>query len=580
MTAEIARAPAAARHEVSRVSDRWGVLWATLALFVAALVVRLIVAEQQPVWTDELYHILAGRSLGEGRGLQVYEGAYTRDPLFTWLVSLLTPYYTWNLFIPRLPAVVAGALQVSLVFAWLRYRSDWIAAAAAALFLCLSEIAVQQSAYARFYSVHALFFWLAAAALYDLFQPSGPARRIWAGVFVVAGVAISLHLQPTTLFGLAGLGIWGAWMYFRSGVCSRRTNTILVSGLALLGLAGAALFAVLRPDLITHAIWEFTHTEQWNRKASEDLLYYVKYMAQAYPVMTSGFLVFAALAYRYRPHLTILCLLIVGITGGALSIAGMKSARYFLFALPFVFTICGLGVSEGWRLLARALPAGDGRRPFWLALAGVSLIASLSLSPGFVATLGSTLGGLKRAAATRSLMFSTPADQPWESLRAPVAAALSGRSVILTTEEFRTLRYFGAFDLALVPMNKGEGGKKDFVVDLRTGRPHISTPENVKLVYGCYPTGALLLKSDQWPASFELNADIQTFLDQHAQHQAFAVKGVPDQLHVVSWDHPAAPPTAQCEALRRRMGQGHRPAGETIARIAAEPDGGRIALRH
>ncbi|WP_436054445.1 hypothetical protein [Phenylobacterium sp. LjRoot225] len=580
MMENIVRAPTAPRLAPVRVNDAWRVLWVSLALFIAALAIRLLLAEQQPVWTDELYHLLAAESLSQGRGLDVYEGEYTRDPLFTWIVSLLSPYFTWNLLLPRLPAAIAGALQVSIVFAWLRYRSDWIAALAAALFLCFAEMAVQQSAYVRFYSLHALFFWLAAASAYDLFDGAGRGKPILIGAIGVVGAAVSLHLQPTTLFGLGAIALWAAWMLLRADP-SKRTQTLLIS-VGVLGVIGAALLALARPDLVARAIYEYTHTEQWNRKASQDLLYYVKYLIKQYPVISLLSVPALTLSYREKPSLTALCVFIIAISGAALSVAGMKSARYFLFALPFVFTIFGLGLSAAWRLFVDRLPpaADEAKRRLWLALAGVAVVAVLALNPGFVTTMRWSLDGLQRALSARSLLFSAASDKPWESQRAEAAAALAGRSVILTTEEFRTLRYLGAFDLALVPMNKGENGKKDFIVDLRTGRPHISTPQNIQAIYNCYPTGALILAADGWPATFELNAGIQAFLDRHARHQAFAAKGVPVQLHVVTWDHPPAPPTAACEALKRYIGKNHRPASETIDRIAAEPGGGRIALPH
>jgi hypothetical protein len=568
-----------ARRERARVSDPWRVLIVAAALFVVALAVRLLLAEQQPVWTDELYHLLAAKSLSQGQGFHVYEGQYTRDPLFTWIISLVSPYFSWNLLLPRLPAALAGALQVALVFAWLRGRSGWVAGLAAALFLCFSELAVQQSAYVRFYSFHALFFWLAATSAYDLFDAPDLARRLRIGAVGLVGALVSLHLQPTTIFGLGAIAIWAIGMYVRSGAVSKQTNVVLIT-LAALSVAAFAGVALMRPRLITHAIWEFSHSEQWNQKASRDLLYYAKYVVKQYPLLALGALPAFLLAYRQKPSLATLCLSIVTISGAALSVAGMKSTRYFLFALPFFFTICALGLSAAWRPFVGRPPAGAGetKRRLWLMLAGLAVAAGLAANPGFFSTLASSAGGLQRAAAARSLMFSAASDEPWQSRRAEVAAALAGRSVILTTEEFRTLRYFGAFDIALVPMNKGENGAQEFLVDTRTGRPHVSTPQNVRLIYDCYPTGALILTSDVWPATFELNAGIRSFLDQYARHQAFAAPGVPAQLHVVSWDHPPAPPSAACDLLRTRVGKNHRPASETIERIATEPGGGRIAL--
>jgi hypothetical protein len=579
MTDYTAHASAAARRETPRVGDRWDVLWASLALFVAALAIRLLLAEQQPVWTDELYHLLAADSLGQGRGLQVYEGAYTRDPLFTWMVSTLTRFYSWNLLVPRLPAAVAGALQVALVFAWLRARSDWIAALAAALFLCFSEMAVQQSAYVRFYSVHALFFWLAATSAYDLFHVSSQGRRIQAGALAAVGAAVSLHLQPTTIFGLGAIGLWGLWMYFRSGAVSKQINRLLIAAVAL-GVLALAVVALVLPDLIHQAIWEFTHSEQWNKKASQDVLYYVKYLVKQYPLLVLGSVPAFVLAYREKPALAALSLAIIVISGAALSVAGMKSPRYFLFALPFVFTICGLGLSAAWRLLVRKRSEGAGAAKSWPLFAGLAATAALALNPGFITTFAWTLGGLRHAVAARSLLFSAAADEPWQSQRAALAAALAGHSVILTTEEFRTLRYLGAYDVALVPGSKADHGSKDFIIDKRTGRPPISTVENLQRIYDCYPTGALMLTSDKWPATFELSPEIRAFLDQHTRHQALATPGVPVQLHVVSWAHPPAPPSAACTALTRSIGRNHRPAHETIDRITAEPGGGRIVLPH
>jgi hypothetical protein len=561
-------------------SERWRVLGVSLALFIAAAVIRLFVAERQPIWDDELYHVIAGRSLHAGRGLQLYEGVYDRTLLFTYLISKLTPYFTWNLLIPRLPAVIAGALQVAALFVWLRRRTDWITAVSAATFLCLSDVAVQQSAYVRFYSIHALAFWLTAVSVYDLlFAPTLP-RRLLALATAAVSAGIAIHLQPISLFGFAAIGAWALWMLLVVRPVPPWGRMLLLAGAALALLAGAGV-VLLAPHWTSHAIHEFARSEQWNRAAARDGLYYIRFLIGQYPLFMAGFCLSAALAYRERAPLTVLCVAIVVVACLSLSLAGMKSTRYFIFALPFVFTVCGLGLSSAWRLLVDVMdraPEGAPKR-VWLALAGFTLVAALSANPGFAVTIASSLGGLKRAAAAHSLVFAAPGDQPWQSKRAEIAKILADRSVIATTDEFRILQYFGAFDVAFVPSYNTAGGKKDFALDRRTGRPQVSTLQNVALVYDCYAKGALLIYSDDWPAPVEIDPDVQQFLQQRTQHQVVAVDGEHYEVHLLTWDHAPAPPSPACSALSRRIDQGHRPAAQAFSRVATEPRGGAISFR-
>jgi hypothetical protein len=580
MSAEAVREPVAgpAVREVSPAKEGWWVLGVALALFAGALVIRLFSAQRQDIWADELYHLIAGNSLRAGRGFQLYEGAYARAPQFTWIISKLTPYFTWNLLVPRLPAAIAGALQVALVFAWLRARAGWIAAFAAAAFLCLAHVAVEQSSYVRFYSVLALLVWLTTTAAYDVVYAPGRGRRLLALAVAVASAVVAMRLQSITLIALAGIALWGGWTLLTTPSVSRRTKVLVFAGAGLAVAAGALLVA-LKPEMFSHAFYEATKSEQWNKASKGDVLYYVRYLLGEYPLLMSGFLLATFLAYRERASLTVLCLCVTGVACALLSIAGAKTPRYILFALPFIFTVWGLGLAGGWKLLAGSMAPLDRRKRSWLALAGVTLVAVLSASPGFAITITSSLGGLKRAVQARSLLFAAPGDEPWQSRRAEIAQALSNRSVVVTTDEFRTLRYFGAFDVALVPSYNAKGGKKDFTPDRRTGRPDISTEKNFELVYSCYPTGALLVFADKWPAPVEVDPEVQTFLDQYTRHQVFSAESTAFQVHILSWSHAAAPPSPECAALKQTISRGHSPASETIGRVAAEPDGGRISFR-
>src|SRR5690606_9682360 len=129
---------------------------------------------------------------------------YGRGALFTYLTAGMFRIFGVGLGVGRiLPLVFAGLLTMAL-FLWLRAEAGRLAAWSGALLFAVAPLSVNMAAFTRFYTLHALLFFLAAVALYQLLQkpwPGRPRAVLLALVFLV-GIGIALHLQQITLIGV------------------------------------------------------------------------------------------------------------------------------------------------------------------------------------------------------------------------------------------------------------------------------------------------------------------------------------------------------------------------------------------
>src|SRR5438128_1338635 len=94
---------------------------APLAVFAVALVVRLIGLHHTP-YVDELNHVMAAHSLLARGAMELTPGGepYTRARLFTYLIAALFRVFGESLVVARMPAVIAGATIVAVLFVWVR----------------------------------------------------------------------------------------------------------------------------------------------------------------------------------------------------------------------------------------------------------------------------------------------------------------------------------------------------------------------------------------------------------------------------------------------------------------------------
>ena len=92
---------------------------APLALFAAACLLYSINLGRM-AHPDEFHHILAAQGLLATGEPRIAEGVYTRVYLQTWLVAKSFSLFGDSLAAARVPSLIATALLVATLFAWLR----------------------------------------------------------------------------------------------------------------------------------------------------------------------------------------------------------------------------------------------------------------------------------------------------------------------------------------------------------------------------------------------------------------------------------------------------------------------------
>jgi hypothetical protein len=529
---------------------------APLLLFLGALLVYGIGLDDGLAVHDELHHILAARGLIATGEPRIAEGLYERGYLYTWLVALSFRLLGDSLGAARLPAVLAMAAVVALLFAWLRREAGGRAAWLAALLFALSPFAVGTAQFARFYALQSLAFLLAALLLQRaLLEPAPAWRRLGRAGLALAALGLAASLQPTSLIGGVGLGLWallaggGPWLADPT-VPSRRRLAVAATGLALLLVAGLGLG--LGGELA--ALWQrYRATPLFLEASRGDFWYYHLWYSLYYPSLwpAVGLLALAGLVAWPRPGL--LALVVFATAFLLNSLAGPKNLRYIAYAQPFLFALWGLGIAALWergrdllgwlverleRLpplpwpwserLARALVVGAGlgllvANPAWLRT--VTLLADVTV----------------------------PGEEPnihWSEARPVLAPLLDRAELVVTTAELETLYHLGRYDLLLNRSRLSElpdAERHEFGRDWRTGRPVISRRDSLALVMDCASFGLIVSPVMNWSRDVHLDEATRELIRARARPVP-----LPPASRVLAWtwEAPAVGPRpADCARL-------------------------------
>lgn len=498
------------------------------------------------VHMDELYHLLAGQgwlATGEPR---IADGLYQRSWLFTWLVAWTMKLFGAELATVRLPSVLFGTALVLLVFTWLRKVAGPVAAWTGGLLLALTPLAVEVSQLTRFYALHALVFWLAAAALYRLVQgeDDGP-RKTALGIAIVLLLALGWHLQLLTALGGLGLGLWLTWILAPPALrwvrCGGPRHFLVAGGT----VAAAALAVLLAFHLgLPQEAWaKLRYAPGWATSLKNQVHFYHIWLLNAYPLLwpATGFLTIAALAFR--PRAAGLCLAVFGTTLVLASVAGHKADRYIYFALPFLVALWGIGLQS----VASALAAGLGRQ------ADAAAPCSLGFLPRALARsillTGAVLFAVVASGGPAQLLFhfakgKAPIDPgrlsaEWQALPAAVEPWLQDAEAVLTSNELAALWWLGRAEYLVHASRLSEltpGALEGF--DPRTGLPVIATEASIAGAIACHRSGLIVLDwREHGPAgvSDALRARIA------ALATAVPTPGF-DDLQVYRWQHEGAVP--------------------------------------
>ncbi|HLV26833.1 MAG TPA: glycosyltransferase family 39 protein [Gemmatimonadales bacterium] len=324
-----------------------------LALLVFAVLVRLPLLDRPP-HIDELFHALAAQSLLEDGDLATLDGnEYSRAKLFTYIVAGSFAMFGENFVAGRLVPLMCGVLLVLALYAVVRRHAGMFAGVAAATMLALDPISIQLAQFTRFYTLHALLFWLGAWSGYRLVSASATTRqRVLHGIVLVVTLLAARHLQATTLIGMVGVGAWMVAILIHRGISTlsavppvmRRSPVLSTAVVLVVGAVGGIAISLLIPPLRS-LLGGFVYVPRWAMETAGDSRFYLRQIAGDWPLLWLGFPVIALGALKRAPRAASFALTVFLAVVVLHSLAAWKADRYIFYGMPFFFAVCGMGAA-------------------------------------------------------------------------------------------------------------------------------------------------------------------------------------------------------------------------------------------
>ena len=454
---------------------------APLALFAAACLLYSINLGRM-AHPDEFHHILAAQGLLATGEPRIAEGVYTRVYLQTWLVAKSFSLFGDSLAAARVPSLIATALLVATLF--LRgcgAKPAWRHGSAPSS----SAPRLSRSTWRSSAASTPCRAWRCSSPRWSSTRPSlapsdPPWRRLALLVLALAPLMLAVYLQPTSLLGSLGLGLWAVvaiglpWLA-DPGV-PRTRKLAMLGGLVLAATVAAALavatgvaadLAPVQLDTVVQSAWQ----------RSVLVLPWLVQPALSHLVAGDG----VARPVRHRRP-------IHGGKHGARRVRrglppqflrSVRSLRYIAYAQPFLFVVWGIALAALWPHLLGFVRMVQARLLGGVEVGGKAWMADVLLA----GALGFLL--LANAATIRTVALladvTVPPEQPrtnWPAAREALEPWLKRADIVVTTEELGHLYFLGRYDVRFSPSKLGELGdmeQREFGLDHRTGRPVIGT---------------------------------------------------------------------------------------------------------
>jgi len=207
-----------------------------------------------------------------------------------------------SLGLARLPAILASAACVALIYVFVRPFAGRTEAAVAAVGFGLCPLFADVAKMVRFYGFHTLLFVLAAFAVYwaSAIATRLPQRALG---FALAAACLlgALYFQRTTLIGMVGLGLWAGGCLALEALGPTR-RLLAAAGLALLALAAALLIAHAS-GILSNALEVYRGTAPWAAERADYEGFYLDRLLAYYPVVLPLFPLAALYAFARWPAL-------------------------------------------------------------------------------------------------------------------------------------------------------------------------------------------------------------------------------------------------------------------------------------
>ncbi|MFH1681875.1 MAG: glycosyltransferase family 39 protein [Candidatus Eisenbacteria bacterium] len=424
-----------------------------LLLVAAGVALRFVNLGGPSFWTDEMYHVVAARSLLEtGKPIVPGWGEYRRAYPVTWITARCFSRFGQSETVARAPLALANILFLLVAFLLVRRYFGTPLAVLTLLALLFSPHEIRTARECRMYGLLQLLYFAASFLFLAGVERGrlgagmdGPPGRSgeegvgMRGILLLASAAalllVAFGLQRLASEFVIGLGAYcgamSGWIAVRSGpraaLASRYVRIIILT------LAAAGIAAVIFPDKAGTMIETCRQRPAWDTRG-DALGYYSWMFLYYYPGFTFAYLLGAVLLVRRfgRAGLFVvssfLPLMIVHVT----LFTGRVAERYVLHVLPFFFlTSCFVVETAGRAGLAYVIKAWrEGSRAF----AVLSFLAVLPILNLFASHW---------LASSRDLIG--PGIGPNWKEAAPTLREMGEECVVLTTWPREVFYYGGRF---------------------------------------------------------------------------------------------------------------------------------------
>lgn len=463
---------------------------AGLGIFFVGLALRVGLLQAPPHF-DELYHLLAAQGWLESGQFTILDGTYDRAAGFTLAVAALLDLTGHaDLFTARLVPLAAGSLLPVLLFLWVHLRAGRAAAWITAFLMVFWPQGIVEAQFLRFYSAHVLFFAVGAILTFEALQRRGPAR-VLALLGAAGGLLVALHLQLTTIFGVAGILVWLAATEWLPRIW-RHPARLMILGAGAAAIAAAAVLAWYTGVADrAWAIYRWVPLHAVEQRDSYPFYHYI--LKTRYGLLWLLLPVLTLVALFARPRLAAFCACVFAACFLAQSFGGMKAIRYLSYGTPFLFVLWAIALGT---IFERAF--------LWLTDRIERLAPRLparSISAGVLVALG--LSGLvSQKFFDQSVQLATgalPSPRPdWTTLP-DMAGDWADAPFVLTTDDLRTIALIGDFDVLFHESIFSElNPDGSFATDPRTGRTVIADVTALQQLLACQPEGLLIADTGWW----------------------------------------------------------------------------------
>lgn len=467
--------------------------------FAAAVLTRIGMIDH-PLIYDELYQYLPAVSWQESRTFAVLDGIYDRAARFTQLIALSFGIVgEQSAFAARLiPAVIPGALLVSLVVAWSYHVSGAVTALIAFIFLLFWPNGIEVSQYIRFYSVQGVLFVAGALLVYSaLADLRSLAWQLVAMAIAAVFFLIALDLQMHTALGVGAIGLW-VFLVFVPGWLRTYPRLWWLVGTGSVAVAGVLLSGVFSEEI--RWLWITYNWEPW--PPVNDTTFYHRDFRDNYPTFWPLFPVIAIIALRANFLPASFCLTLFATTFVLQSFGGLKNIRYLYSTMPFFFVLWGIGLQALLPALWRFLKDGAAEAMSFLVPASLKKPFAwllLTLAVGFLVFANpAIIRSTKLMLGKDENMLLGKTRWQWVDAQTLLAPWITANAFIVTDEEMRAVEWLGDFDLAYNKPRFSEFQYRrgtetpSFSIDRRTGRPLIGEFPDFKLAVLCKPVGVFV----------------------------------------------------------------------------------------